>query len=717
VLPPTPDDEARLSALHRYNILDTDYEQAFDDLARLAADICETPIALISLVDRERQWFKAAIGTAVRETPRDISFCSHAIRQSSLFVVSDMLRDERFRDNPLVTGEPHLRFYAGAILESSDGYPLGTLCVLDHQPRTLTDRQLHALRILAREVMTQLELRLRLREQETLLEERRKAAAEREEGDRRFRIVADSMPQLVWATDADGSHIYYNRRWYEYTGLSEEESLGFGFANALHPDDVERTLARWRRAWAGGESYEIEYRFRRHDGVYRWFVGRAEPVRALDSDEITMWVGTCTDIDDQKKAEDAVRLSEARHRFLFDSAHLGVVYRDSELRAIELNAAAERILGIPREKMLGRDMQGEEWQAIHPDGTPFKLAEAPAAIALHTGRRVSDVLVGLYHAPEGRYRWLNVTAQPLFREGSPRPAFVYSVYQDVTEEREAREALSAYATKQARVAETLQEALLLTPAEDAFPGVRIKTVYEAAWDEALLGGDFYDAFALSEEQVALVVGDVSGKGLKAAAFTAEVKFALRALLREHRDPAEALTRLNQFIADSQRLEGRADSALVALCAAVLNTVSGDVTISSGGAEPPLIVRTCTRRTAEASECPPEEVAAFGPLIGMDAGGTFTRTNVRLTRGDLLLMFTDGLTEARRPPQNRRDGDRLFFGPEGVAETARETGEAPVSMIAEAVVTEAKSFAGGKLRDDVCLLVAAFQGRQDTEPTE
>jgi PAS domain S-box-containing protein len=122
--------------------------------------------------------------------------------------------------------------------------------------------------------------------------------------DQRYRTLADSMPQMVWATDANGSHFYYNRRWYEFTGLSETDSLGFGFANALHPDDKERTLERWQRAWRDGESYEIEYRFRRYDGVYHWFIGRAEPVRDADG-QIREWVGTCTDIDEQKRTSEA----------------------------------------------------------------------------------------------------------------------------------------------------------------------------------------------------------------------------------------------------------------------------------------------------------------------------------------------------------------------------------------------------------------------------
>ena len=176
---PTPENEiARLAALYRYNILDTPQEQAFDDLTRLVADICGTPIAVINLIDRERQWFKSEIGLGVRETPLDISICAHAILQPGIFIVPDTTQDERFASNPLVTGKPGLRFYAGALLESSDGYPLGTLCVLDYQPRKLTENQQHALHTLARQAMAQLELRVKIAEGQEMNERLRRAMAE-----------------------------------------------------------------------------------------------------------------------------------------------------------------------------------------------------------------------------------------------------------------------------------------------------------------------------------------------------------------------------------------------------------------------------------------------------------------------------------------------------------------------------------------------------------
>lgn len=161
----TPETEKRrLKVLWQYEVLDTIPEALFDDLTELAANICEAPIALISLVDEKRQWFKSKVGTSLNETSRDVSFCSHAIQQSDLFIVPDAACDQRFAANPLVTSDPKIRFYAGAPLITPDGYALGTLCVIDKVPRELRQEQKQALRILARHVVSQLELRRRSRE-------------------------------------------------------------------------------------------------------------------------------------------------------------------------------------------------------------------------------------------------------------------------------------------------------------------------------------------------------------------------------------------------------------------------------------------------------------------------------------------------------------------------------------------------------------------------
>ncbi|NJK34407.1 MAG: GAF domain-containing sensor histidine kinase [Oscillatoriales cyanobacterium SM2_2_1] len=162
---PTPKNEAqRQQALERYDILDTSFEEIYTEIVELAAEVCQTPMALISLIDRDRQWFKAAFGLDSRETPREYAFCAHAIlHPDHTLIVPDAALDHHFADNPLVLGAPHIRFYAGVPLITTDGYALGTLCTLDTVPRTLSPTQERSLRTLARQVMNQLELRLTVR--------------------------------------------------------------------------------------------------------------------------------------------------------------------------------------------------------------------------------------------------------------------------------------------------------------------------------------------------------------------------------------------------------------------------------------------------------------------------------------------------------------------------------------------------------------------------
>lgn len=152
-------EQQRLKVLWEYQILDTVPEELFDDLTELAAKICGAPTAMISLVDENRQWFKSRVGLSQTETAREISFCAHAILQRDLFIVPDATKDPRFKDSPLVLSDPRIRFYAGAPLVSPDGHAVGTLCVVDQAPRTLLPDQQQALRVLARHVVSQLELR------------------------------------------------------------------------------------------------------------------------------------------------------------------------------------------------------------------------------------------------------------------------------------------------------------------------------------------------------------------------------------------------------------------------------------------------------------------------------------------------------------------------------------------------------------------------------
>ncbi|NJL35753.1 MAG: GAF domain-containing protein [Leptolyngbyaceae cyanobacterium RM2_2_4] len=202
---PLPENEAsRLQALNRCEILDTPPEAAFDDLTRLAAQICQTPVALVSLVDAERQWFKSKVGLDASETSRDVAFCAHAILQpEAVLIVPNALEDPRFADNPLVVEAPHIRFYAGAPLVTPDGFVLGSLCVIDFVSRNLSLEQRETLRVLARQVVTQLELRHNLKTLENTLEQRRQAEDSLQHQIQRVLLLKQITQKIRQSLDVD----------------------------------------------------------------------------------------------------------------------------------------------------------------------------------------------------------------------------------------------------------------------------------------------------------------------------------------------------------------------------------------------------------------------------------------------------------------------------------------------------------------------------------
>jgi PAS domain S-box-containing protein len=272
---PIPENElARLEALQRYAILDTFPEQEFDDLSRLAALICGTPIAMVSLVDANRQWFKAKIGIDEAETPRDIAFCGHAIMQRDVMVVPDALADERFRGNPLVTDRPKVRFYAGAPLITQEGHALGTLCVLDHVPRDLTPDQKQALKALGRLVVAQIELRRSVSDQAQAIRERRRAE---EELDQLFTLSLD----MLCIAGFDGYFKRINPAWEGTLGIPKEELLSRPYVDFVHPDDREATINEARKMDQGELTISFENRYLSADGTYRWLLWNATPNKSL----------------------------------------------------------------------------------------------------------------------------------------------------------------------------------------------------------------------------------------------------------------------------------------------------------------------------------------------------------------------------------------------------------------------------------------------------
>src|SRR5580693_1006346 len=272
---PLPENEtARLEALQRYAILDTFPEQEFDDLSRLAALICGTPIALVSLVDADRQWFKSKVGLEEAETPREVAFCGHAILQRDVMVVPDALADARFQGNPLVIDRPNVRFYAGAPLITQEGHALGTLCVLDHVPRDLTSAQQQALKALSRLVVAQFELRRSVFDQSLAIRERRRA---QEELDQLFTLSLD----MICISGFDGYFKRINPAWEGTLGIPKEELLSRPYIDFVHPDDREATLNEARKMDQGELTISFENRYRSADGTYLWLLWNATPNKSL----------------------------------------------------------------------------------------------------------------------------------------------------------------------------------------------------------------------------------------------------------------------------------------------------------------------------------------------------------------------------------------------------------------------------------------------------
>jgi PAS domain S-box-containing protein len=219
-------EDDRLRALHDFALLDTPNEQEFDELVNLASEVCSTPISLVSLLDHERQWFKAAVGTALKETPRNISFCTYTIQKPELFIVEDAAIDPRFSNSPLVTGEMAVRFYAGIPLQAPNGCAIGTLCVIDTVPRVLSESQKRALTILGNQVQARMELKAKKNNLKKALAENERLSATLAASNAIFRAFMNNGPFISYIKDAEGRFVFYNKKLAERFGVTEQQWIG-----------------------------------------------------------------------------------------------------------------------------------------------------------------------------------------------------------------------------------------------------------------------------------------------------------------------------------------------------------------------------------------------------------------------------------------------------------------------------------------------------------
>jgi len=422
-----PDNERdRLAALYRYDVLDTPPEASFDRLTRMAARAFDAPFALISLVDRERQFLKSNLGLELQETPRDISFCSHAILTDEITLVCDATADARFADNPLVTGEPHIRSYVAAPLTTKEGLRLGTICVLDVRPRAVPDSsQVALLRDLSEEVMEQLEIRWQRRR---FAAEARHLAATREniqKAQQRAMQALESGHMGYWDRDAETDLITFSPVLEEMLGIDHDTFDGSvdAWLQHVHPDDRPLILAKVAQARRDGKNYEMKYRPLTKDGSERWISSTGTYLKDAQGRFAgahgVSWDSTASELAARK-----LRMSEELFRVLSDSAPIGIYRTDGDFNLIYANSTLARYNGVPAQELLGKGWM--RW--IHPEDLPG--LQALIATDLKGSREHEHRLV----PPDGTIRWVRARTT-ILRDQNGHPLGKVGTVDDITEQR------------------------------------------------------------------------------------------------------------------------------------------------------------------------------------------------------------------------------------------------------------------------------------------
>ena len=414
----------RVEALHSLGVLDSAPEQAFDDLVALASMICDAPISLVSLIDADRQWFKARRGLDVQETPRSLAFCSHAIEQSGLFEVEDARLDPRFHDNALVTGAPNIRFYAGAPLVGAQGHSYGTLCVIDTKPRKLTEAQGDGLQRLARRTCDALETRNKRRRAEgretTLLR------------------LLESMPDGVVTCDAEGILGEFNQTAREWHGTDpralppQEWSAHFNLFRKDGQTPLPIEEIPLLRALRGQHVREAEIVIRATNQRPRTVLCNGEPLHALDH-KLLGAVCVMHDVTQQRAMEDVARLEAERFGEAFAAAAQGMAIVSLEGGWLEVNDALCEILGYSREELSALDFQS----ITHPEDLQSDLQLVAELVA---GNSRSYQMDKRYFHKSGRQIHAHLSVS-IVRDALGNPVHFVSQIQDFTSRYQAEQLL------------------------------------------------------------------------------------------------------------------------------------------------------------------------------------------------------------------------------------------------------------------------------------
>jgi PAS domain S-box-containing protein len=338
-MPTKEEEKKRIDDLHSYEIMDTLPEQVFDDITLIASELFDTPMALISLVDGKRQWFKSKVGIDVPETNREIAFCSHAIYQSNTFVVNDASKDSRFRENPLVTGFPNIKFYAGSPLITKEGSAVGTLCVIDRIPRDFSERNQEALNALARQVVSQLEIR-------------KKNLNLKKESDHgnRFKMCLEALNIGFWEWDITNNQLFWDESMYRLYGMDANKFSGAyeAWISTLHEGDKEKATKDIQDALEGTKKFESQFRVRSPNGGVKNISARGE-VQFSDDKKPVKMTGLNWDISRDTELDQFVK-------GLFETSYQPIVTLSVSGDIERVNAAFANLLDCRIEQLAGRNI-------------------------------------------------------------------------------------------------------------------------------------------------------------------------------------------------------------------------------------------------------------------------------------------------------------------------------------------------------------------------
>jgi PAS domain S-box-containing protein len=462
----------------------------------------------------------------------------------------------------------------------------------------------------------------------------------------RFRELADTTPALMWMTDADAHVTFVNEGWLRFTGRTLDEELGDTFGLSAHPDDRAELLTRWRRAFRRREELRFEYRLMHAPtGTYRWVLEVGTP-RFADG-EFAGYVGTTTDIHERRSMEEALRESEAGFRDLADSAPVMIWTTDTRGLVTFVNEGWMRFTGTTLAEELG-----SSWAlGVHPDDVEQMLD------SWHRSLEACDVWEYEYRlmSHTGEYRWVVDRGVPRYEGGSfvGYVGAAVDIHQRILMQQQLREVYEIEHT----IAETLQRSLLPERLPE-IEGLLLEPRYLPAGEA--IGGDWYDALERMDGRVALIVGDVVGHGLRAAATMGQLRNAFRAYGLIESSPAEVMARVNRLVMSGE-------DAMATVLYIVLDRETGEVTYSAAGHPPPLLLAPDGARFLEGGRSMP--IGAADPAVFREASGV-------VPPGSTLLLYTDGLVERRGVP--------LENSLEALAEAAGEA-EEDLSKLCERVL--------------------------------